>query len=177
VRELALVSIVPLVALLPLLSRFFLGSPDAEFVLFGALIALGSFVNVLSGPAYYALLGRGTTRPVVHMHVLHLVLVVVLAVALGWLWGATGVVAGGAIALAASSLVVLLDGSVVGEESEAQGWIARPAALWAGALAAALAVFVQAGAGWWPLPVATLLVSGTVLTSPLRDRLLARRRA
>lgn len=94
-----------LLALMPVVSRLYLGAYEATFVVFADLLVVGWFLNILSAPAYFANLGTGTLRWNIGGHVVAGVLNAGLGAALGWLYGGTGVVVGFVGALLAGSAV------------------------------------------------------------------------
>ncbi len=92
----------------PLVSLFLVGHVDRFLVGVGVVLTLAWFVNTLSAPAYFTLLGQGDARWNLLGHVLTAVLTTVLCGALGHLVGAAGVAAGYSIAVAAGSTVAIV---------------------------------------------------------------------
>jgi len=89
----------------PLVSWLLLGKVDALLVAMGWLLTLAWFVNTLSAPAYFTLLGQGNARWNLYGHLLTAALTGVLGYVLGTAFGALGVSTGYAIAIAAGSAV------------------------------------------------------------------------
>ncbi len=96
------------VASAPIISEFWIGHYESRFVLFSALLGAGWFLNMLNAPAYYDNLGTGALRWNTISHVL----IGVLNLALGWLfgnlWGGFGVAFAWAVSLAVGSNVVTM---------------------------------------------------------------------
>jgi O-antigen/teichoic acid export membrane protein len=80
-----------LVCATPILSQVILGSENQMLVLMVALLSVGRFVNVQSGPAYFLGYGFGTLRPNIIGHALIAVSNITLAPLLGYLYGGIGV--------------------------------------------------------------------------------------
>src|SRR6266498_2175640 len=96
------------IALVPLLSEWWLGHYEVRFVLFAVLLGIGWLVNILSAPAYFAGLGTGQLRWNVTGHLTQSGLNVLLGVALGSVWDGLGVVIGAATALITGGAVTAL---------------------------------------------------------------------
>ncbi len=94
------------IVLTPVVSRLWLGSYESLFVSFSILLFVGWFLNMLSNPAYFAYLGMGELRWNVLGHVAIGVLNGTLGLALGRLYGGTGVVVGFVVALLAGSALI-----------------------------------------------------------------------
>lgn len=93
-------------ASLPLALTLWKGKFDQR-LLAVALIQLGAWLfNLLTPPSYTLYLGIGRLRWTMLSHALIAALTLILGVLFGWLWGGTGALVGGAIALAAGSLAV-----------------------------------------------------------------------
>jgi O-antigen/teichoic acid export membrane protein len=108
-RLLALVVTVALPLLLVVLPDagvLWLGEADASFRLFGSLLLVAWFLNVLANPAYFAFLGSGELRWNVIGHGTIALLNVALGLGLGLLAGAAGVVTGFAVALVTGSALI-----------------------------------------------------------------------
>jgi O-antigen/teichoic acid export membrane protein len=95
-----------LAASLPLLDILWLGAEHPVFVKTAMILCLGWLINTLAVPAYFASLGTGAMRGVVQSHLLMALLNVTLGYAFGRWWGAYGVVAAWAIALAAGGFLM-----------------------------------------------------------------------
>ncbi|MFQ5568042.1 MAG: lipopolysaccharide biosynthesis protein [Rhodothermales bacterium] len=93
-------------AVTPLISRVWIGSYEATFVLFANLIFVGWFLNMIGNPAYFAYLGIGKLRWNVASHLVIGLLNGGLGVVLGWLYRGTGVVVGFVVALVIGSLMI-----------------------------------------------------------------------
>jgi len=92
----------------PLVSLFLVGHVDRFLVGVGVVLTLAWFVNTLSAPAYFTLLGQGNASWNLLGHLLTAVLTVVLCSLLGHLIGAAGVAGGYSIAVAAGSMVAIV---------------------------------------------------------------------
>jgi O-antigen/teichoic acid export membrane protein len=97
-----------LIAAVPLVSIIWLDAYQGPFVLFATFVALSWFVNSVTAPSYFANLGIGHLRWNTLSHIVIGFLNVFLGILLGVAFGAVGVVAGWAIALAGGSTVVVL---------------------------------------------------------------------
>ena len=95
-----------LLAAAPMISIVWIGRLEMSFALFCALLCLAWLINTLTAPAYIANLGLGRLRWNTVAHVFMALANLVLGVALGALYGGTGVVVGWALALALGSLVI-----------------------------------------------------------------------
>jgi O-antigen/teichoic acid export membrane protein len=102
----AVPSYAALIAFIPILSELWIGHYEKVFILFSVLLAAGSFVNTLAGPAYFVNLGTGELRWNTWAHVI----IGVSNLALGWFFG--GILGGKAVVIAwvfsltAGSLVI-----------------------------------------------------------------------
>lgn len=96
------------IAVAPLASLVWIGRIEEAFVLFMAVIGVGWFLNALSSPAFFVLLGTGEIRGVVAAHVTIGVVNAVGGVLLGWAFGAPGVAVAWAIGLAVGALHLLV---------------------------------------------------------------------
>src|SRR5712692_4660790 len=97
-----------LVALIPLISEWWIGHYEATFVLYATLLAFGWFVNILCAPAYFLGVGTGHMRWNVLGNVATGALNVIGGITLGLLYGGTGVVVAAVVALSAGSLLILV---------------------------------------------------------------------
>ncbi|HDK42028.1 MAG TPA: hypothetical protein ENG87_01510 [Candidatus Pacearchaeota archaeon] len=97
-----------IIAALPLISNLWIGHYEGNFVLFSVILAVGWFLNTLSGPAYFANLGIGELRWNVVGHVSIAILNLVSGFLLGLYFGGTGVVIAWATSLALGSSVIYL---------------------------------------------------------------------
>lgn len=101
-----IVSALPiLVATTPIVSEVWIGKYEPTFVLYASLLFVAWFINIGSGPAYFAYMGTGRLRWNTLGHAVMGVMNGGFGVLLGWLYGATGVVAGFAIAIVSGSMV------------------------------------------------------------------------
>ena len=90
----------------PGISVIWLGDHNPTFVLYAWILGCGWFLNLLSGPAYFANLGSGHLRWNTWAAVLMSVLNGALGLALGVTLGSTGVVLGFAVAVVVGALLV-----------------------------------------------------------------------
>lgn len=104
---LALLGFGLLLVLWPAISLFLVGHFDRFLMIAGAALTVAWFVNTLSAPAYFVLLGRGSVRWNLLGHVVVALLTAVLCVAIGAAAGGYGVIAGYALAIVLGSLVVI----------------------------------------------------------------------
>ena len=104
----SLPSLAGLVAAIPVISEWWLGRYEPNFVRFAILLAIAWFINTISAPAYFAGVGTGQLRWNLMGHVTVAVLNLCLGVVLGVSWGAVGVVVGAVTALTVGSLVTAL---------------------------------------------------------------------
>ena len=81
-----------LVILTPTISLVWIGSLDPQFVIFADLLLAGWFLTFLANPAYFANLGTGDLTWNVRGHLIIGASSAILGIALGWWFGATGVV-------------------------------------------------------------------------------------
>jgi O-antigen/teichoic acid export membrane protein len=107
-RPLSLLAFGALLLAWPLVSWFLVGHVDSFLVGTGVLLTLAWFVNTLSAPAYFTLLGQGAARWNLLGHVVTGLLTAMLCSLLGRWYGGAGVSVGYAIAIAAGSMVVIL---------------------------------------------------------------------
>ena len=96
-----------IVVALPLVSLLWIGRIDAQFILFGSILAAGWGLNTLTGPAYFLNLGTGDLRWNSIAHVVMAIVNVLFSLLLGWLLGALGVVIGAMVALIVGSWFVI----------------------------------------------------------------------
>ncbi|HEX9220558.1 MAG TPA: lipopolysaccharide biosynthesis protein [Gemmatimonadaceae bacterium] len=97
-----------LLALMPLVSEWWIGHYEGTFVLYATLLAIGWFINILSVPAYFVGVGTGRLRWNVMGHVLIAIVNLLLGGALGHLYGGLGVVIAAVTALVVGSTFILL---------------------------------------------------------------------
>ncbi len=95
-----------LIALTPLISMLWIGSYEPVFVGFATLLFIGWFGNLVGNPAYIGYMGAGDLRWNARSHLVMALLNGILALALGTLFGGTGVVVGFVVALLTGSLLV-----------------------------------------------------------------------
>lgn len=93
---------------MPIISELWIGHYERIFVLFGALLAIGWFLNTLNAPAHYANLGTGELRWNVISHVIIALLNVVFGFLLGILYDGIGVVFAWIISLSFGSSIIYL---------------------------------------------------------------------
>ena len=166
---------------LPLALTLWKGQFDFRLLLVALLQLTAWLVNLLTTPAYMLYLGIGRLRWTVLTHVLVALLTAVLGSSFGWVWGGTGVLAGGAIALAAGSLLVMAafhrQYSVAWRDqfplSSMPGML-----LMAAAIAASTVIALAQTWPGWPIAIALPLCVGAaaiglMMLSPLRAKLLA----
>ena len=91
--------------LTPVASQILTGHYEATFVLFSILLGGGWFMNTLTVPAYFVVLGTGELQWNAWGHVLIAVLNLGLGMLLGFFYGGIGVVVAWVIALILGSLV------------------------------------------------------------------------
>ena len=92
----------------PLVSAVMIGHVDLLFVAFSVLLSAGWFVNAISGPAYFVMLGTGQMRGVVASHITTGAINFVAGWGLGIIAGGVGIALGWAIALIFGALHLLL---------------------------------------------------------------------
>ncbi|MDX1547793.1 MAG: lipopolysaccharide biosynthesis protein [Rhodothermales bacterium] len=160
------------IALTPLISRVWIGRYEPAFVTFAVLLFAGWFLNLTSGPAYFANMGTGALRWNVIGHAVAGVLNAALGVALGWYAGGTGVVVGFMTAIVAGSLTTTL--AYHRAHGIRMAGLVEPATLWLGAaglaaLGAALALYEWLRAAWplAALALAVVAVFALVVALPL----------
>ncbi len=92
---------------LPMISELWIGHSEAQFLLFGEILALGWGLNSLTGPAYFLNLGTGDLKWNSIAHVLMAILNVLIGFILAFMLGGLGVAIGAMSALVfASSFVI-----------------------------------------------------------------------
>jgi O-antigen/teichoic acid export membrane protein len=96
------------VALVPLISRLWIGTYEDTFVRFSYLLAIGWYINLLSVPAFFAGLGLGELRWNTVSSIAMALLNATLGYFLGSLLGADAVVLAWVASLAAGSVLVLI---------------------------------------------------------------------
>jgi len=97
----------------PIISKIWIGHYEKIFIIFGMLLAIGRFLNILNVPAYFSYLGIGLLRFNVIAHVSIALLNVVLGFVLGYFYGGVGVVVGWVIALSLGTSIVYISYHVV----------------------------------------------------------------
>ena len=90
----------------PIISELWIGHYERIFVIFGILLAIGWFLNTLSGPAYFANLGTGELRWNVISHIVMALLNAGLGFLLGVFYDAIGVVVAWVVSLVLGSCIV-----------------------------------------------------------------------
>lgn len=93
---------------MPIVSELLIGHHVRIFVLFGILLAIGLFLNILNAPAQYTNLGIGELRWNVISHIVIALLNVGLGFLLGFFYGGLGVVIAWVISLALGSSIIYL---------------------------------------------------------------------
>lgn len=102
-----LTPILPLLVILtPWISLVWIGTLDSQFVVFASLLFAGWFLNLLANPAYFANLSTGDLTWNVRGHLIIGALSAGLGIAMGWMWGATGVVAAFSASLLFGSFLI-----------------------------------------------------------------------
>jgi len=97
-----------LILCLPLLSKGWIGYYESTFVLYSIILAVGWFMNTLSGPAYFVNLGIGELRWNVAAHIVIGFLNGTFGIVLGFLYGGIGVIVGWGISLSIGSSLIYL---------------------------------------------------------------------
>jgi O-antigen/teichoic acid export membrane protein len=92
----------------PLIAEFWIGHYQQDFVVLSLMLIAANFLNILSGPAYFSNLGEGELRWNVRCHLLMALLNGILGIGLGTWFGIYGAVAGNALAVAISSVLLML---------------------------------------------------------------------
>src|SRR5690606_24855003 len=93
-------------ALLPLVGWALTGTYVPDFLIFGVLLFVAWFLNMLANPAYYERVGSGDLRWNGWGHAFIAVLNVALGALGGWLFGGIGVVAAFTVALLSGSALI-----------------------------------------------------------------------
>ena len=93
---------------LPAISVLWIGHYETRFVAFAALLAIGWFVNALTGPSYFTAMGLGRMRWNLSGHLVIAALNLAAGYTLGRIYGGTGVVLGAVIALIAGSVIIVV---------------------------------------------------------------------
>jgi len=93
---------------LPLVSQLWINHLENQFMIFGAILAVGWGVNTLIGPAYFVNLGTGHLKWNSISHVLMAILNVLLGLLLGSRFGGLGVVIAAMVALVFASWFVII---------------------------------------------------------------------
>ena len=97
-----------IIALTPIISKIWIGHYEKIFIVFGILLAIGWFLNILNVPAYISYLGIGSLRFNVIGHIVIALLNAVLGYVLGYFYNAIGVVIGWVIALSIGSSIIYI---------------------------------------------------------------------
>ena len=97
-----------LIAMTPLVSMIWIGRYEETFVIFAVLLGAGWFVNALSGPAFFVLLGTGQMGGVVVSHLTTGVVNALGGVLLGMTYGSSGVALAWVLALTAGAVHLLI---------------------------------------------------------------------
>ena len=97
-------SMAALVVCAPLVSSFWIGNIQGEFIIFMSLLAAGWFANVVSAPAYFVGISRGILTPIVVSHLIISLVTVGLGLGLGYYLLGEGVVVAVSTALLAGAL-------------------------------------------------------------------------
>lgn len=96
------------ILLVPAVSSLWLGRVEPAFVVFSIMLSIGWLINTLNAPAYFVFLGIGYLRWNTISHIVIGVMNLALSLALGYLFGGYGVVAGWVFSLAAGSMIITL---------------------------------------------------------------------
>jgi O-antigen/teichoic acid export membrane protein len=107
-RPLSLLAFGALFLAWPVVSWLLLGKVDNFLVGTGLLLTLAWFVNTLSAPAYFTLLGQGSARWNLLGHLVTALLTATLCGALGKVFAGIGVAVGYALAVAIGSMVAIV---------------------------------------------------------------------
>lgn len=92
----------------PLISMFWIGKLQIEFIVFTYVLGIGNLFNIVCGPSYFGFLGQGILNPLIKVHVLMAIINAALAYLFGIFIGGYGVVIAWGIALLYSSLYLIL---------------------------------------------------------------------
>ncbi|MHA1342101.1 MAG: oligosaccharide flippase family protein [Promethearchaeota archaeon] len=93
---------------IPIISELVIGRYERIFVIFGILLIIASFEDILAGPAYFANLGIGELRWNVVGHITLALLNAIGGFLLGMFFGGIGVVSARVISLAVGSSIIYL---------------------------------------------------------------------
>ena len=92
----------------PIISELWIGHYERVFVIFGTLLAIGWFLNILAAPAYFVYLGTGELRWNVVSHIAIGLLNASLGFLLGVFYNGIGVVVAWVFSLALGSSIIYL---------------------------------------------------------------------
>lgn len=93
---------------IPIISQIWIGHYERVFVIFGILLSIGWFLNILNAPAYFMNLGTGELRWNVISHIAIGILNVGLGILFGILFNGIGVVIAWVTSLALGSSLICL---------------------------------------------------------------------
>ncbi|MDD4013490.1 MAG: oligosaccharide flippase family protein [Candidatus Omnitrophica bacterium] len=102
----SLTSYAALMILIPLISKIWIGWYEPFFVFASVVLAAGTFLTTLAGPAYFTNLGSGDLKWNVIAHLLAVTSNVLMGLLLGVFIGGAGVVISMGIALAINSFII-----------------------------------------------------------------------
>lgn len=95
-----------LIICLPIISFFLIGRFENLFYTFALILSIAWFFNIITVPAYHALIGIGTLKWNLLGHFIILLLNLVLCYALGLMYGGAGTILGWALSLIIGSLII-----------------------------------------------------------------------
>ncbi len=96
------------IVLLPLVSEFWIGYYQPEFIFVACVLCLAWFLNILAGPAYFVSLGTGYLRWNTFAHILIAIMNVIFGLVLGFLYSGYGVVLAFGISLLVGSMIIIV---------------------------------------------------------------------
>lgn len=97
-----------IIAMIPVISRMWIGYYESSFVAFSILLSFGWFINTLVTPAYFTDLGIGKLTWNTRGHLIMAISNVMLGLVLGYIFGGRGVVIAWVLSLVAGSITILL---------------------------------------------------------------------
>lgn len=100
------VAMIAIVGLLPAISIYWLEGIHFTFILYGLILVVAWWINVVCGPAYFYFAGRGDGRAIIISNLSIGAMNVLFASLLGLVLGPLGVVIGWSVALVLGSLVL-----------------------------------------------------------------------
>ncbi|NVN97279.1 hypothetical protein HXX01_03565 [Candidatus Nomurabacteria bacterium] len=95
-----------LIGMTPVISVIWLGRYTTNFVLISLMLIVSSFINLLSGPAYFSNLGTGKIKWNLISHIIIAIVNLVFGILLGFVFGGYGVILAWCVALSAGSYLL-----------------------------------------------------------------------